>query len=107
LGDLALPVPVRGKHTVHRHDAWVARRGLAHGGGSRRNRVLGGHDGIVRAMGLLRACHPGPTAAVSLLMTALAVAWGRGVVGSVLVFVSVLAGQLSIGWSNDLIDADR
>lgn len=40
-------------------------------------------------------------------MTALAVAWGRGVVGSVLVFVSVLAGQLSIGWSNDLIDADR
>lgn len=58
-------------------------------------------------MGLLRACHPGPTAAVSLLLTALAVAWGRGPTGSLLVLAAVLAGQLSIGWSNDLIDAER
>lgn len=37
----------------------------------------------------------------------LAVAWGSGLGGSVLVTVAVLLGQLSIGWSNDRIDADR
>ncbi|HVF19813.1 MAG TPA: UbiA family prenyltransferase [Mycobacteriales bacterium] len=56
--------------------------------------------------GLVRACHPEPTAAVTTLMTALAVAAGRGW-GSVWVLLGVLAGQLSVGWSNDWIDRDR
>ena len=56
--------------------------------------------------GLVRACHPEPTAAVTTLMTALAVAAGRGW-GSVWVLLAVLAGQLSVGWSNDWIDRDR
>lgn len=60
-----------------------------------------------RASGLLRACHPEPTIAVTGLVTVLAIAWGRGVAGSVLVFATILTGQLSIGWSNDLIDATR
>lgn len=60
-----------------------------------------------RASGLVRACHPGPTVAVTTLAALLAVGAqvdpGRGVV----VVVAVLAGQLSIGWSNDLVDEAR
>ncbi|GIH94751.1 UbiA family prenyltransferase [Planobispora siamensis] len=57
--------------------------------------------------GLARACHPGPTAAVTLLTTALAVASGRDAAGCALVAAAVLAGQLSIGWCNDAVDAGR
>ena len=60
-----------------------------------------------RAIGLLRGCHPAPAFAVTLLLTVLAIAWGRGAAGSALVFATVMTGQLSIGWSNDLIDAGR
>jgi 4-hydroxybenzoate polyprenyltransferase len=59
------------------------------------------------AIGLVRACHPEPTVAVTAVATALAAAAGRGVAGSVAVAAAVLAGQLSVGWSNDLVDRDR
>ncbi len=56
---------------------------------------------------LVRACHPGPTLAVTMLTVLLGAAAdlrpGRlGVLG-----LAVLAGQLTIGWSNDLVDAER
>ncbi len=56
---------------------------------------------------LVRACHPEPTVAVT-AVTAL-LAWGAGAdLGTgVLVTAAVFTGQLSIGWSNDLIDARR
>lgn len=56
---------------------------------------------------LARACHPLPTAAVTALATAFA--WILGWHGPVLagVAVCVLAGQLSVGWSNDAHDAER
>ncbi|WP_122263743.1 UbiA family prenyltransferase [Ornithinimicrobium cerasi] len=56
---------------------------------------------------LLRASHPGPTVAVTLLTALLAVAAGTGWERGVLVTTAVLAGQPTIGWSNDLVDADR
>lgn len=63
--------------------------------------------GRLRVPALARACHPGPALAVTVLATAFAVSadltWGR----VVLVAAAVLAGQLSIGWSNDLVDARR
>ena len=59
------------------------------------------------ARGLVRACHPEPTAAVTAVATALAAAVGRGPAGTVAVAAAVLAGQLSIGWMNDLLDRDR
>ncbi|KAB8194762.1 hypothetical protein FH608_016450 [Nonomuraea phyllanthi] len=59
------------------------------------------------AAGLARACHPGPTVAVTALVTALAVATGRDAAGCVLAGAAVLAGQLSIGWCNDAVDAER
>ena len=58
-------------------------------------------------MALARSCHPEPTAAVTLMVTALAVTSGRSAAGVVLVFLAVLTGQLSIGWLNDALDADR
>lgn len=61
--------------------------------------------GTVR--GLIRACHPEPTVAVTAVSAALAAAVGRGVAGTVAVAAAVLAGQLSVGWMNDLLDRDR
>jgi 4-hydroxybenzoate polyprenyltransferase len=56
---------------------------------------------------LLRSCHPEPTLAVTAVMAALAATAGRGVGGTVAVAAAVLAGQLSVGWCNDYLDADR
>src|SRR5699024_10720285 len=54
-----------------------------------------------------RACHPAP----ALLVTVLAAAWAVGIGSSgrtiVLVTLAVLTGQLSVGWSNDWLDAGR
>ena len=60
----------------------------------------------VRLLALVRACHPEPSVAVTSITTALAVSAGRGA-GSAWVAAALLSGQLSIGWSNDWIDADR
>lgn len=56
---------------------------------------------------LARSCHPAPTAAVTVFTTALALIAGNGLARSALVGIAVLCGQLSIGWSNDRIDAAR
>ena len=55
---------------------------------------------------LLRAAHFQPTIAVTAVATALAISVGRGV-GAVWVALAVLAGQLSVGWSNDYLDRER
>ncbi len=60
-----------------------------------------------RLVALAAACHPGPTAAVTVLTGLLAAASGTGWARGALVVGAVLAGQLSIGWSNDLLDAAR
>ena len=60
-----------------------------------------------RAAGLVRACHPGPATAVTVVLTAYGVSAGLSPARVVLITATVLAGQLSIGWSNDLIDAAR
>ncbi|MGY1747490.1 UbiA family prenyltransferase [Blastococcus sp. SYSU D00695] len=56
---------------------------------------------------LVLATHPGPAVAVTVVATLLAVAAGVQAGRVVLVFLAVLAGQASIGWSNDWLDADR
>ncbi|MFC7485704.1 UbiA family prenyltransferase [Knoellia sp. CPCC 206453] len=60
-----------------------------------------------RIAGLARSCHPGPSAAVTMLSVAFAIASGLTTARLVLVALAVLTGQLSIGWANDLIDVDR
>lgn len=56
---------------------------------------------------VLRASHPGPAGAVTLAATLLALTWGASVGTSVVVGVAALAGQLTVGWSNDLVDRHR
>jgi 4-hydroxybenzoate polyprenyltransferase len=57
--------------------------------------------------GLVLATHLGPAVAVTLVATLLGVAAGVGPGRTTLLCVAVLAGQASIGWSNDWLDADR
>src|SRR5271169_840243 len=63
---------------------------------------------LVRAM--IIASHPIPSLAVAVmatLLTAEAAPPGFGAGRVVLVALAVLAGQLSVGWSNDARDAER
>ncbi|WP_448614348.1 UbiA family prenyltransferase [Modestobacter sp. URMC 112] len=56
---------------------------------------------------LARATHPGPALAVTVVAVLLVVAAGADAGRTALVGVAVLAGQASIGWSNDWLDAGR
>ncbi|MDQ6840774.1 MAG: UbiA family prenyltransferase [Actinomycetota bacterium] len=58
-------------------------------------------------LGLAAACHPGPTVLVTAVAMALAAAQGRSASGLVAVGAAVLSGQLSVGWHNDWLDAER
>lgn len=60
-----------------------------------------------RVLALLASSHPGPTAVVTTLAGLLAVGAGIGVGRIALTVAAVLLGQLSVGWSNDAIDAQR
>jgi 4-hydroxybenzoate polyprenyltransferase len=64
-------------------------------------------QGAVTVAALLRAAHIGPTLAVTILAAALSVAAGTSAGRTILIAAAVLAGQLTIGWSNDLIDRSR
>lgn len=57
--------------------------------------------------GFVLASHPGPTVVVTALATGLAVGVGSVPGTSLLVAGAVLTGQLSVGWSNDWLDAAR
>ncbi|GAA4875089.1 UbiA family prenyltransferase [Saccharopolyspora cebuensis] len=59
------------------------------------------------ALPLLRASHPAPTVVVTAVAAALASSTGAGPGALVVVTAAVLAGQLSVGWLNDLVDAER
>ncbi|MGJ8720892.1 MAG: UbiA family prenyltransferase [Salinibacterium amurskyense] len=56
---------------------------------------------------LVRSSHPGPTAAVTVIV--LALAWGYGLEGwrIAILTATILANQLSVGLSNDWLDAER
>jgi 4-hydroxybenzoate polyprenyltransferase len=70
--------------------------------------VRGSAGGPVRGLrALALATHLGPTVAVTTVATLLAVAAGLPGDRTALVGAAVLAGQASIGWSNDWLDADR
>ena len=58
-------------------------------------------------LGLLRASHPGPTVVVTTIAVLLAVGVSATPAMVLLIGVTVLVGQLSIGWSNDWWDAGR
>ena len=59
------------------------------------------------ALLLLVAAHPGPAFAVTVMAWVLCIAVGLDAAPTALVVGAVLTGQLSIGWSNDLLDLAR
>ncbi len=59
----------------------------------------------VRALAL--SCHPLPSLAVTLLAAGLAALVGLPPGRGILLTSAVFTGQLSIGWSNDYLDAER
>ncbi len=60
-----------------------------------------------RVLALAMSCHPVPTIGVTTLVTVLAVVADNTWPTVLLVALAVLTGQLSIGWSNDVLDASR
>jgi 4-hydroxybenzoate polyprenyltransferase len=60
---------------------------------------------IVRALAL--SCHPLPSMAVAALSAGLAALADLPLGTGILVTAAVFTGQLSIGWSNDYLDAER
>ena len=56
---------------------------------------------------LLAASHPGPTVVVTIVTLGLAVAVGAPPAATALLTAGMLTGQLSVGWSNDWLDAAR
>jgi 4-hydroxybenzoate polyprenyltransferase len=59
------------------------------------------------ARALVGAAHAGPALAVTVLAALLSVAQGLPATTTAVLVAAVLAGQLSIGWSNDLVDRSR
>jgi 4-hydroxybenzoate polyprenyltransferase len=57
--------------------------------------------------GLVGTAHAGPALAVTVLAALLSAAQGLDAGRGTTVVAAVLAGQLSVGWSNDLIDLPR
>jgi 4-hydroxybenzoate polyprenyltransferase len=62
---------------------------------------------MVRMRALVIASHPGPSLAITAMATVLAAEAAPTGLGPVLVAPAMLAGQLSVGWSNDACDAAR
>jgi 4-hydroxybenzoate polyprenyltransferase len=60
---------------------------------------------MVRVRALVVASHPGPSLAITAMVTVLAAEAAPHGFGPVLVAPAMLAGQLSVGWSNDACDA--
>ena len=60
-----------------------------------------------RVQALIITSHPGPSLAITALTTLLAAQAAPRGIGPALTAPALLAGQLSIGWSNDASDAGR
>ncbi|WP_336630474.1 MULTISPECIES: UbiA family prenyltransferase [unclassified Microbacterium] len=67
----------------------------------------GGSSRRLAVGALWRSSHPGPTLVVSVLALVLGVSAGLDAGRLALLTGAVFAGQLSVGWSNDAIDARR
>jgi 4-hydroxybenzoate polyprenyltransferase len=81
---------------------------MVHRVGEHWRRGVGGFRENAKSIrALIQAGHPGPSLAITALITLLAAEAAPHGTGPVLLAPAVFAGQLSIGWSNDAFDADR
>src|ERR1700744_579059 len=62
---------------------------------------------MIRVRALAAASHPGPSLAITAMVSLLAAEAAPRGTGPVLAILAMLAMQLSIGWSNDAFDARR
>jgi 4-hydroxybenzoate polyprenyltransferase len=62
---------------------------------------------VTPVLGLVRASHPGPAVAVTAAAMLLAATWDASAGCVTLIGAAALTGQLTVGWSNDLVDRDR
>ncbi len=62
---------------------------------------------MVSVRALVAASHPGPSLAITAMATVLAAEAAPHGIGPALTAPAMLAGQLSVGWSNDACDAPR
>jgi len=60
-----------------------------------------------QAVSLLLSCHPLPSLAMTVALAVAAALSGRSGREVLLVAVTVLSGQLTVGWINDVVDRDR
>jgi 4-hydroxybenzoate polyprenyltransferase len=60
-----------------------------------------------QAVSLVLASHPLPTLAMTVALAAAAALSGRAAVEVGLVAVTILTGQLTVGWINDVVDRER
>lgn len=60
-----------------------------------------------RAVALVVASHPAPSVGVTAIAFVLTARAGSHPAALVIIALAILAGQLSVGWSNDAIDAGR
>jgi 4-hydroxybenzoate polyprenyltransferase len=60
-----------------------------------------------QTISLLLACHPLPVVAMTVALTIAAALTGRSGAECALVAATILSGQLTVGWINDVVDADR
>jgi 4-hydroxybenzoate polyprenyltransferase len=60
-----------------------------------------------QAVSLIMCSHPLPTATMTLVLTAAAALTGRTGLEVALVAATILTGQLSVGWLNDVMDRGR
>lgn len=58
-------------------------------------------------LSLIMACHPLPTAAMTIALTVAAALTGRSGTECALVAATILTGQLTVGWMNDVLDRRR
>jgi 4-hydroxybenzoate polyprenyltransferase len=60
-----------------------------------------------QAVSLLLSCHPLPAASMTVVLTVFAALSGRSAQECALVAGAVLTGQFTVGWINDVVDAER
>src|SRR4051794_11821626 len=101
----AIRVPAKGSPIAAPHAAVPKTRCRSGSWPILRRMRSGKPRGLV--VSLLLTCHPLPTLAMTLALTVAALLSGRTGVECLLVAVTILSGQLTVGWINDLVDRER
>lgn len=107
LGQLRLGISVRGQDTLHSRDGCHPADGTCCAYDRQMTELPLIRSKRAVVVGLVGSCHLVPSLTVTIVAVLLALGVGHGVGGIVLIGAAVFTGQVSIGWSNDWVDAAR